>query len=121
MEQLDKEFSNIEITDMVTTLKTGKSAGEDSILNEMIKHGIKQLLPHIRRLFNQVLVSEQVPSSWGHGLIVPLYKSGDRNEPGNYRGITLSSSLCKLFNTLMNYRLTENLMSNEILCRTVWI
>ena len=30
-----------------------------------------------------------VPPKWREGLIVNLFKKGDREDPGNYRGITL--------------------------------
>ena len=40
------------------------------------------------------------------GLIVPLHKKGDVNSVDNYRGITLLSSLGKLFTRVLNNRLT---------------
>ena len=46
------------------------------------------------------------PSKWSEGLIVPLHKKGDVNSVDNYRGITLLSSLGKLFTRVLNNRLT---------------
>ena len=40
---------------------------------------------------------ETVPKQWREGLIVILFKKGDREDPGNYRGITLLSVVGKLF------------------------
>ena len=34
---------------------------------------------------------EIVPRQWRDGLIVNIFKKGDREDPGNYRGITLLS------------------------------
>ena len=40
---------------------------------------------------------ETVPKQWGEGLIVILFKKDDREDPGNYRGITLLSVVGKVF------------------------
>ena len=40
---------------------------------------------------------ELVPRQWREGLIVSLFKKGDKEDPGNYRGITLLSVVGKVF------------------------
>ena len=40
-------------------------------------------------------------------MIVSLFKKGDREDPGNYRGITLLNVVGKLFNKVFNYRLMQ--------------
>ena len=48
-----------------------------------------------------------VPYDWCVGIIQPLYKNkGLKNDPDNYRGITLLSCLGKLFTAAINDRLT---------------
>ena len=42
------------------------------------------------------------PDKWSEGFIVPLFKKGDINEVSNYRGITLLSTLGKLFPRILN-------------------
>ena len=42
---------------------------------------------------------------WSQGIIVPVYKKGDVNNPDNYRGITLLSHMSKLFTSILNKRL----------------
>ena len=44
---------------------------------------------------------------WGEGMIISLFKKGDREDPGNYRGITLLNVIGKLFNKVLNYRLLQ--------------
>ena len=68
----------------------------------MIKYGIQPILPYILKLFNEILNNEIVPNRWGLGHIVPIFKSGAKSDPSNYRGITLSSCLGKLFNKILN-------------------
>ena len=69
------------------------------------------------RLFNSILSIEAVPEAWGHGYIVPLFKSGSVLEPNNYRGITISSCLSKVFISIMHNRLCTFLEDNNIMCK----
>ena len=44
---------------------------------------------------------------WVKSIIVPIYKKGDADSPGNYRGVPLLSVVCKIFTYILNKRLTE--------------
>ena len=46
--------------------------------------------------------AELVPPQWREGLIVNLFKKGDKEVPGNYRGITLLSVVAKVFCKILN-------------------
>ena len=46
---------------------------------------------------------------WREGLIVSLFKKGDKEDPGNYRGITLLSVVGKVFCKIVNDRLVQYL------------
>ena len=52
---------------------------------------------------------------WCGGLITPIYKSGGRSDPSNYRAICVSSCLGKLFCSILNQRLLEYVTTNHIL------
>ena len=55
------------------------------------------------------------PDVWSKGIIVPIYKKGDKTNPDNYRGITLLSCLGKLFTSIINDRITKFVENNSIL------
>lgn len=48
------------------------------------------------------------------GLICPIYTTGDRTIPGNYRGITLLNVMGKLFTSVLENRLM--MWAEEIKC-----
>ena len=50
---------------------------------------------------------EIIPRQWRDGLIVNIVKKGDREDPGNYRGITLLSVVGKVFCKILNNRLVQ--------------
>ena len=66
-------------------------------------------------LFNLVWDNEYAPSYWREGLIVSLFKKGDREDPGNYRGITLLNVVGKLYSRVINNRLLKHLELNHML------
>ena len=45
------------------------------------------------------------PDSWSEGFIVPLHKKGSKYEVENYGGITLLSTIGKVFTRILNNRL----------------
>ena len=100
--QLDYRIEIQEVLQGIKSLKLGKAIGLDAISNEMIKAGQTVLSAPICRLFNLVLSTGQYPSAWTAGKILPIHKKGDFDNPSNYRGITLSSCLGKLFNWVLN-------------------
>ena len=104
---MDAPFSLLEIKDGIKKLKNKKACGPDSISNEMIKTGQNVLLKSIKTLFNSIIDEEIFPSEWSSGYLVPLFKSGDKTDPSNYRGISITSCLGKLFSSLLNNRLLK--------------
>ena len=52
-----------------------------------------------------------MPELWNLSLITTLYKSGDPGNCSNYRGLCVTSCLGKLFNRLLQTRLTNYLES----------
>ena len=107
LEELDKEIEMGELEEAIKSLHTDKASGADHVLNEFIIHasyGIKLL---ILLIFNTVLSLEHFPSQWGKGNVIPIFKSGDKRDVNNYRGITILSCLGKLFTKIVNKRLSK--------------
>ena len=48
---------------------------------------------------------EFILEEWTEGIIVPLFKEGEKCDVGNYQGITLSSHIGKVFCSIMKERL----------------
>ena len=89
-------------------MKNSKSAGLDSVINEVLKVIGEEILPVLNKLFNFIYNSNYYPSGWRKTLIVPIYKkNGDPDDPNYYKGIALISCLAKLFNNILNERLTS--------------
>jgi hypothetical protein len=114
-EVLDREFTMEEIKTGIKVLKNKKACGPDSITNEMLKVGQDELAGLILKLFNLVLKTETFPQSWTTGFIVPVYKSGWDLDPSNYRGLSITSCIGKLFCMLINNRLMNKVEAEGII------
>lgn len=113
--KLDTDITDKEIQNHLNKLKHKKAPGMDGISNEMLKHGRHYLVPIIKQMFNDILTHGQFPKAWNIGLIKPIYKKGDHSLPTNYRGITLTSCLGKLFTSILQTRLLHFLEENKLL------
>ena len=114
--KLDSKITTEEVSTAICRLKNNKAQGLDMIKNEMIKSGQCQLLQPLTKVFNLILNAGIYPSAWCVGRIVSIYKKGDFSDPGNFRGITISSALSKTFNSILNERLCSFLEENNIMC-----
>ena len=115
IECLDKNITKQEILDVCKHLKTNKSGATDMITNSMIKCCIESLVVNVMKLFNLIMKSTCFPQTWALGDIVAIFKSGDATEPCNYRGLTLSSLLSKVFTSILNKRLLSHFCSEELI------
>ena len=88
-------------------MKANKAPGIDNILNEVLKVGKDFIKRHLKPLFNRILSTGKYPLLWSFRLIVPVHKKDDPSKGENYRGITLQSSLSKLFPSILNNRLYD--------------
>jgi uncharacterized protein YpiB (UPF0302 family) len=113
--ELDFKILPSEINKATAKLKIGKACGPDQILNEMLKAGISTLNPILCKLFNFIFSHQQFPNIWRYNTLTPLHKSGDAKNPSNYRGIALTSNLCKLFCGVLHSRLNKYVQDNNLI------
>ena len=114
---LDYIITEKEILDACKKLKNNKASAYDMVKNEMIRSAIPFIKQIVLKIFNGLLISGQFPIAWTEGIIVPLHKQGSYTDPNNYRGITLSSCLGKLFCHVLNARISKYLENNNLLAR----
>ena len=93
----DRDFriTKDEIKKAISSLKSGKATGLGKISSEMVKASLHALLSVYEKLFNAILRSGIYPTSWYDSFICPIYKSGSRSDPSNYRGIAINNILGK--------------------------
>jgi len=85
----------------LTSVKLGKAAGLDGIEVERLLYAHPLLIVMLCVLFNIMLIHGVVPRMFGNGIMVPIVKNKNRDITSldNYKGVTVSTCLSKLFET----------------------
>ena len=88
------------------SLKKNKTGGNDGLVGEFFKYGGNGMANLLKVLYEVVWMEEGIK-------IVSLYKKGDAEDPGNYRGITLLNVVGKLFHNRLVIRLESEKALHE--------
>jgi len=91
-------ITEIEIKKAINELKNKKAPDEYGIAAEHLKLSDNCLLAPIADIFNQIFREEKIPVIFKTGTVIPILKKGkDSHKTENYRGITITSIIGKLF------------------------
>jgi hypothetical protein len=107
------EPSQKEMEKAICNLKTSKAPGEDDITAELIKNASRELKERLHVLICKIWRDKKMPDDWQVGLIIPLFKKGDKMKCKNYREIMLLNVTYKILSSIILERLKE--YSEEIL------
>ena len=72
-----------------TGIKSGKAACEDEIRPEMLKAVIGEGILWLTRVCQVAWKLGKTPRDWQTGVIIPIFKKGDRKQCTNYRKISV--------------------------------
>jgi hypothetical protein len=99
----------------LVSLKSGKAVGLDGIPNEFLKFGGDVMITSLTNLFITISDLEQTPSDWQKGIIIPIHKSASIYDLNNYRGITLTSNVYKIYASIMENTIMAFLEDKNVL------
>ena len=103
------------VHNQLATLKADKSTGLDGISPRLLRDGAAVLADPITHIINLSLSSEIVPTGFKHARVRPLYKKGSRQDPGNYRPVSILPVLSKLLERAVNDQLCSFLSKKKLL------
>ena len=112
---LDSEISLCEIDKVIRKIKKGKAPGRDGINADFYKNMPFDWKYILLILFNNILSTEMMPSSWAEAIMVLFHKKGNNNQPSNYKGIALTNTISKIFTHILNERLSSWVVKSNIL------
>lgn len=108
VESDSSSIDQIDIKELEAALKVTKNrkaTGLDGINAELIKYGGMILKFCFLHFLNMCWKNCSVPMEWNTAKVISLFKKGNRNDTGNYRGITLLDAGYKIYGKILNQRL----------------
>lgn len=107
--------SEDEVLQVIRSLKTSDSAGMDCISSKLLKEVSESLAKPLSHLVNTSFSEGEFPKSLKSAVVKPLYKKGSVLDKNNYRPISITSTLSKVFEKLFLNRLNKFLMDYQVL------
>jgi hypothetical protein len=108
------ETNEIEISTIINKIKSA-SSGFDNIRPTHIKDNLSILLKPIAHAINLDIKYSKYPKTMKIIKIVPIYKSGRKDDISNYRPLCITSFFTKIYDNVINNRLMKYLEENKIL------
>ena len=96
-------------------LDVNKSAGPDGITNRLLKMCKDALVKPLTKIFRKSIEMGIVPSAWKEANVSPLFKKGIKTDPLNYRPVSLTSVVGKVFETIVRDALVKHVTENSII------
>ena len=115
-EVTDVTIDPADIQIRLSKLKTPKSPGPDQISNVLLKRFAAQFALPLSLLFNRIIETGTIPVCFKEATVIPVYKKGSKQDPNNYRPVSLTSCILKVFeqillDTMLDFVEENNIMS----------
>ena len=107
IEVYNMDITTQEIEHVLLQANKGKAQGTDNIPIEVLQNEHCKLFMY--KLFHTCFITSKIPAMWKQGIINPIPKctTSDPRDPYNYRGITITCAMYKLYCSILNERLTK--------------
>ena len=122
-ESSEEKLTDINITPElvkkhVPKLKRNKSPGPDNIGSSLLLDICDYITEPLSIIFNMSLQLKQVLSDWKHANVTPIFKKGDKSDPGNYLPISLTSQICKVLKSFIRDNIANHLNKHTLLLQS---
>ena len=87
----------------------------DFIPSHFLRRTVFSICLPLKIIFERSLSCSSLPSPWKTALVTPLLKKSPSNVVENYRPISLTSSVCKVFEIIVKDSLLSHLLSHHLL------
>ena len=102
-----KPVSTDNICEKLKSINPKKASGFDNVPGKLLKIAHKELCVPLTSLINSCMRSNTFPVSMKYAELSPIYKKSDSMFKGNFRPVSILTSLSKLYESVMNDQLVE--------------
>lgn len=104
-----------EILLVIRDLENNKACGPDNIPVKIVKNNADTFAVLLQNMFNSIIETGTYPNCLKVAKVIPIFKSGDSNDVGNYRPISTLSVFNKVFEKLLVTRILDFFHKHDVL------
>ncbi|KAK4819386.1 hypothetical protein QYF61_003657 [Mycteria americana] len=101
------------VSDLLHHLDTHKSMGPDEIHPRVLKELAEELTKPLSIIYQQSWLTGEVPADWRLANVTPTFRKGQKDDPGNYRPVSLTSVPGKLMEQIILSAITRHVENNQ--------
>ena len=115
IEDTELVLTQDDIVEAISEIKLDSAPGPDGIPAVLLKRCASSLSVPIHLLWTESMCTGVVPHFYKTGYVSPLFKKGSRCNAANYRPVTLTSHVVKVYERVVRKHMVQHLESNDLL------
>ncbi|KAK4811461.1 LOW QUALITY PROTEIN: hypothetical protein QYF61_006395 [Mycteria americana] len=103
------------VSDLLHHVDTHTSMGPDGIHPRVLRELAEALTKPLPILYQQSWLTGEVPADCRLANVTPIFKEGQKEDPGNYRAVSLTSVPGKLMEQIILSAITQHVRDNQVI------
>ncbi|RMC09666.1 hypothetical protein DUI87_13452 [Hirundo rustica rustica] len=106
-------IEEVAVRELLKCLDIHKSMGPDGIHPRVMRELADELAKPLSIIYHQSWLTGEVPDDWKLANVTPIHKKGAKEDPGNYRPVSLTSVPGKIMEQFILSVITQNLQDGQ--------
>ncbi|CAM4559525.1 unnamed protein product [Lepidochelys olivacea] len=103
------------VRDYLEKLDVHKSMGPDALHLRVLKELVDVIAEPLAIIFENSWQKRDVPDDWKKANVVPIFKKGKKEDPGNYRPVSLTSVPVKIMEQVLKESILKHLDERKVI------